>query len=66
MFATYEGHLMRDLFSSSVNPSYGMPTLPDDETEHLTIELRTRILNDAEQNSLSNGTTQYLKEEQSV
>ena len=63
MTPLFEERLMADLFSSTSNPSYGLPTLPVYETDGLTKELQARIVNDAEQKSLSLGIIQSREEE---
>ncbi|WP_410502481.1 hypothetical protein RIF24_02855 [Exiguobacterium acetylicum] len=49
MIPVYEERIMSDLFSSTNNPSYGLPTLPETETDWLTVEIQARIVKDAEQ-----------------
>ncbi len=48
MIPVYEERIMSDLFSSTNNPSYGLPTLPETETDWLTVEIQARIVKDAE------------------
>ncbi|WP_215085275.1 hypothetical protein [Exiguobacterium sp. s78] len=48
MIPVYEERIMSDLFSSTNNPSYGLPTLPESETDWLTVEIQARIVKDAE------------------
>ncbi len=50
MIPVYEERIMSDLFSSTNNPSYGLPTLPEFETDWLTPEIQVRIVKDAEYN----------------
>lgn len=40
MIPVYEERIMSDLFSSTNNPSYGLPTLPESETDWLTVEIK--------------------------
>lgn len=63
MTPLFEERLMVELFSSTSNPSYGLPTLLEQETDWLTEELQARIVSDAEQKSLSLGTIQSREEE---
>ncbi|WP_214851471.1 hypothetical protein [Exiguobacterium sp. s193] len=63
MIPLFEERLMSDLFSSTNNPSYGLPTLPEYETDWLTMEVKERIVNDAEQKSFSSALTQLREEE---
>ena len=63
MIPLFEERLMSDLFSSTNNPSYGLPTLPEYETDWLTMEVKERIVNDAEQKSFSSAPTQLREEE---
>lgn len=63
MIQLFAERLMSDLFLSTSNPSYGLPTLPEHKADWLTIEVQQRIVNDAEQKSLSLGTTQPREEE---
>ncbi|WP_026833927.1 hypothetical protein [Exiguobacterium undae] len=63
MTPLFEERLMVELFSSTNNPSYGLPTLLEQETDWLTEELQARIVSDAEQKSLSLGTIQSREEE---
>lgn len=63
MIPLFEERLMSDLFSSTNNPSYGLPTLPEYETDWLTMEVKERIVNEAEQKSFSSALTQLREEE---
>lgn len=63
MIPLFEERLMSDLFLSTNNPSYGLPTLPEYETDWLTMEVKERIVNDAEQKSFSSALTQLREEE---
>ncbi|MFZ0076979.1 hypothetical protein D3D03_11845 [Exiguobacterium sp. RIT452] len=63
MTPLFEERLMVELFSSTNNPSYGLPTLLEQETDWLTEELQARIVSDAEQKSLSLGIIQSREEE---
>ncbi|MGI1805825.1 hypothetical protein ACRPK8_08800 [Exiguobacterium sp. TDN 0502] len=48
MIPVFEERIMSDLFSSTNNPSYGLPTLPESEADRLTVEIQERIVKDAE------------------
>ncbi|MGX8178639.1 hypothetical protein ACWS7L_14180 [Exiguobacterium artemiae] len=63
MIPLFEERLMVELFSSTNNPSYGLPTLLEHETDWLTEELQARIVNDAEQKSFSLEIIQSREEE---
>lgn len=48
MIPVFEERIMSDLFSSTNNPSYGLPTLPESKADRLTVEIQERIVKDAE------------------